>query len=297
MIRHVPAHVQSSDVSITAPIPIGVTPDDLSPGDYRYADFDWTGFNVSFIDSPRHPRFDAGYAALWDEFGASHEMEQRAIIEQRLGWRPEQTIGKWAMRYEMVVVLHDNELAAVCDHSAIADLEHVHTPVTVHLSHLLILPRFRGSGLAGWMRAMPIRTARECLERSRQPARPINLVCEMEPADAAQPARVRRLATFGKAGFLKIDPGAVNYLQPDFRPVERIDATAPQPLPLSLVVRRVNRESELTLPGHEVRAIVTALYRMYSLTFRAQDMQPNWDSLASYPNDHAQVALIPPPRE
>lgn len=281
-------------MSLTAPIPIGVTADDLSPADLRSADFDWTGFTVSFIDSTAHPRFDDGYAALWNEFGASNEMEQRDVIEQRLLWTPERTVGKWAMRYEMVVVRYEDELAAVGDHSAIVDLQHTDAPVIVHLSHLLVLPRFRGSGLTGWMRAMPIRTARECLERLHQPARPITLVAEMEPADPSQPDRVRRLSAFAKAGFVKIDPNVVHYLQPDFRTPAQIDATSPEPVPLSLVVRRVKREQERTLPANEVRTIVTALYTMYAQTSRPQDMQPNWDSLSGYPLGDAPVALIPP---
>jgi GNAT superfamily N-acetyltransferase len=289
-------------MSLTAPIPLGVTADDLAPADLRSADFDWTGFTVSFIDSVDHPRFDAGYEALWNEFGLKNEMEQRSVIAQRMSWTPERPLGHHAMLYEMVVVMQDDQLAAVRDHTAIVDLSNPGEPVSVHLSHLLILPRFRGNGLAGWMRALPIRAARECLDRSRQNfgssrPRPITLVAEMEPADPTIPDRVRRLSAYEKVGFVKVDPSAVHYLQPDFRAPADIDAAGgPSPVPLSLIVRRVKREDEPSLPAGEVRTIVESLYAMYAQSFRESDMAPNWASLDGYPRGDAPIALVPPTR-
>ncbi len=261
------------------------------------SDFDWTGFTISFIDSTTHPRFGLGYAALWDEFGDKGEMEQRAVIEQRMAWMPERPIARHAMLYEMVVVMRDDELAAVRDHTAIVDLANPDEPVTVHLSHLLIMPRYRGNGLAGWMRAMPIRTARECLSRAKQAPRPITLVAEMEPADAAYPDRFKRLVAYEKVGFVKVDPSTIHYLQPDFRAPPVIDAAGgPHPIPLSLVVRRVKREDETSVQGREVKTIVESLYTMYGQSFREQDMTPNWASLATYPPDATTIALVPPSR-
>ncbi len=284
-------------MSLTAPIPLGVTADDLAPADLRSSDFDWTGFSISFIDSASHPRFNLGYDALWAEFGDKGEMEQQAVIEQRLAWTPERPAGRHALLYELVVVMHDDQLAAVRDHTAIVDLSNADEPVAVHLSHLLIMPRYRGNGLAGWMRAMPIRAARECLDRARQPRRSITLVAEMEPADPAYPDRFRRLLAYEKVGFVKIDPAAIHYLQPDFRPPAAIDtAGGPRPIPLSLVVRRVKREDETAVQAREVKAIVSSLYSMYGQSFREQDMQPNWASLASYPPDDTTIALVPPSR-
>jgi GNAT superfamily N-acetyltransferase len=284
-------------MSLTSPIPIGITPDDLAPADFRSAEFDWTGFSISFIDSIEHPRFDLGYEQLWREFGDKNEMEQRSVLAQRFDWRPERAIERHALMYEMVVVMHDNQLAAVRDHTAIVDLRHPDEPVAVHLSHLLVMPRYRGSGIAGWMRAMPIRTARECLDRARQPHRPITLVAEMEAADASIPDRVRRLAAYEKVGFVKIDPKHVHYLQPDFRPPGAIDASGgPTPVPLSLVVRRVKREDESRIPGREVRSLVESLYTMYAQTFRRQDMTPNIESLSRYPADETMIDLVAPTR-
>lgn len=284
-------------MSLTSSIPIGITRDDLAPADFLSADFDWTGFTISFIDSVNHPRFDMGYQALWDEFGDKNEMEQRSVIAQRFGWKPERPVQGHALMYEMVVVMHEDRLAAVRDHTAILDLQNPDEPVTVHLSHLLVMPRYRGGGIAGWMRAAPIRTARECLDRSRQKPRPITLVAEMEPADLRVPERMRRLSAYQKVGFLKVDPHQIPYLQPDFRTPEQIDAEGkPSPVPLSLIVRRVRREQETRLPAKEVRRMVESLYTMYSQTFRPQDMLPNYQSLSRYPPDSTWVDLVPPTR-
>ncbi len=279
-----------------ASIPLNITADDLAPADLRSADFDWTGYTVSFIDCMEHPRFEMGYQALWDEFGDKNEMEQRPVIGQRMKWNPASPANGHALLYEMVVITHDEKLAAVRDHTAIVDLEHPDEPVTVHLSHLLITPRYRGSGLTGWMRALPIQTARECLARAQQKPRPINLVAEMEHADPASIDRQRRLAAYEKVGFLKVDPRIVNYLQPDFRTPQQIDTAGngPQSVPLSLILRQVKREDQLTITGHEVKSIVESLYTMYGQSFRPQDMQPNLTSLADYPARDRSIDLVKP---
>ena len=276
-----------------------ISADDLAPADLRSTDFDWTGFRVSYVDSPQQASFDLGYRALWEEFGDRNEMETRAVCEQRLSWHCGPQRDGRLMRYEMIVVTSDEgELAAVRDHTVIIDAQRPDDPVVIHLSHLLITPRYRGTGLAGWMRALPIRVARECLRLNNLPPRPITLVAEMEPADPDIPERHGRLAAYERVGFHKIDPKRVDYLQPDFRPPEAIDADGgmPKPLPLSLVVRRVAREQERVISGAEVRTIVTALFAMYGESFRPQDMAPNWESLKRYPPEDEQIALVPPTR-
>lgn len=286
---------------MTSDVPsiLGITSDDLAPADLRSADFDWTGLRVRFIDSADDDQFEIGYAALWEEFGPLNEMESRAVLEQRLGWRCRVQHNDRLMRYEMIVVTDSNgELAAVRDHTAVISPGAANDPVVIHLSHGLVMPRYRGTGLSGWMRALPIRVARECLRSAHLPPRPITLVAEMEPADPDIPGRMNRLLAYEKVGFLKIDPTRVHYLQPDFRPPPDIDAAGrgPTPVPLSLVVRRVARESERTVLGAEVRSIVTALYAMYAESFRPQDMSPIWASLQTYPADDEEITLVPPTR-
>ena len=276
--------------------PLGITRSDLAPADFRSAEFDWTGLGVHFVQTPCDRHFEIGYSALWNEFGSKNEMETRGVLDRRLGWRPEKpTPAGYALRYEMIVVHRNGELAAVRDHTAIVDVRRPERPCVVHLSHLLIAPPWRGSGLAGWMRALPLYTARECLRRSGQGPRPITLAAEMEPANPAEAGNIGRLIAYEKVGFRKVDPARVHYLQPDFRNPEAIDASGgPSPVPLSLVLRRVGREDDPTIAGGELRAIVESLYAMYAESFRPQDLRPNFESLNHYPADGDAIAMVRP---
>jgi hypothetical protein len=125
-------------------------------------------------------------------------------------------------------------------------------------------------------------------------ARRIVLVAEMEPADPAIEERMARLRIYGRAGFRCVAPERVAYHQPDFRTAAAIDASAVTPLPLSLIVRRVGREDEDTLPASEVRAIVRALYVMYGAHQRPADMAPLWTRHAALPEGDEQIALLAP---
>ncbi|MBY0276505.1 hypothetical protein K2Z84_14270, partial [Candidatus Binatia bacterium] len=122
----------------------------------------------------------------------------------------------------------------------------------------------------------------------------IVLVAEMEPADPAIEERMARLRIYGRAGFRCVAPERVAYHQPDFRTAAAIDASGVTPLPLSLIVRRVGREDEDTLPASEVRAIVRALYVMYGAHQRPADMAPLWTRHAALPEGDEQIALLAP---
>ena len=191
----------------------------------------------------------------------------------------------------MIVVRQGNALAAVRDHTAIVDTRRPDRAAIVHLSHLLIAPPWRGSGLAGWMRALPIYTARECFRRAGQPPRPITLVAEMEPANVAEAGGFGRLIAYEKVGFRKVDPTRVHYLQPDFRTPADIDAAGgPRPVPLSLVIRRIGREDETTIRGGELRAVVESLYAMYG----EGGLRPPVESLTKYPTGDERINLVRP---
>ena len=116
-----------------------------------------------------------------------------------------------------------------------------------------------------------------------------------EILDPADPASYARLKAYEKAGYLLIDPRRVRYLQPDFREPDEIDLTGgARPLSLSLIVRRVGRESEPTISGAEVLRIVKAIYRVYGETFRRCDMAPVLASLEQYPATDELIDLLPP---
>jgi hypothetical protein len=267
---------------------------DLSPGDARATEFDFSGLRIVSIRSPSDSHFEQAYQYLWDEFGDRHEVEQKDVIIQRMARDPKAIINGYSFLYEMIAVLSGGELAAVRDQSAIVPCDQPDQPTIVHLSHLLISPKWRGTGLTSWMRAWPVQTARRAAEIAGLPAdRPITLAAEMDHYDPNLPASLIRLKSYQKGGFVKVDPAVAKYHQPDFRPPTEIDRTGgPRPIPMALVIRRVGRESESTMPGSELAATVKALYTMYSLEFRAKDMAGLVKSIDAYSSDP--VRLVPP---
>ena len=182
---------------------------DLAPGDTRSASLDFDSFDVRTIRSTRDEWFEPAYQALWNEFGAKNEMERRETLEARFNLTP-------SMVYEMVLVRKAGELAAVRHHTIVPSAGEV----VVLLSDNLVMPQVRRTGLAGWMRALPVVNARQL-----SPGDFVTLAGEMEYDDGSDPDRGIRLKAYEKAGFLKIDPTVVRYHQPDFRAPEVIDQT------------------------------------------------------------------------
>ncbi|MBI1841634.1 MAG: GNAT family N-acetyltransferase [Verrucomicrobia bacterium] len=271
-------------------------PDDLAPGDQRLLPLDFSTLTFHRVRRAVDPMFGVGYEQLWREFGALDEMETRAVIESRLAWPEREPIGERWFRYEMVVITQGSTVVAARDHVAIVSTDYQSPRAVVHMSHIVVLPEWRRTGVAAWLRAVPIQAARACLKSAGQPSTaPITLVAEMEHPDVTHEARTIRLKAYEKAGFLKIDPQHIEYHQPDFRSAEAIDSSGgPRPLPFALLVRRLGRESEPTLPSDEARHIIRSLYSMYALGFRAQDMAGLWDSLTASAPTHLPINLVPP---
>jgi hypothetical protein len=268
--------------------------DDLAPGDAKCARLDWTGFELHRIRSRADPYFWTAFEALWREFGAHGEMEQADVIERRLRWDPRQSVHGCALLYELLLVTRDGGFVAVRDHTAIVRADF--PMAVVHMSHNLVAPAFRRVGIAGWLRALPAQTARDCLcAQGHSSTEPIALVAEMEPADPANEARTIRLTAYERAGYQKINPDEISYLQPDFRHPEEIDTSGgPRPVRLDLLVRLVGDESRSSLRADQVRGIVESLYRMYGAEFRPADMAVVWEHLARFPRGDHSIALLPP---
>lgn len=263
--------------------PLAVLPSDLAPGDAKSAGLDVSSFSFARIRHSDDPLFEIAHRELWREFGAKNEMERRETLAQRFTLAPR-------ILYEMVLVQRGAEFIGVRDHTAIVARDG--SQAVVHLSHNLLAPAARRTGLAGWMRALPIQTARECLAGK---SAPISLVAEMEYDDGADPARAIRLRAYEKAGFVAIDPRVMNYHQPDFRAPAEIDASGgAKPVRFQLVIRRVGREGDATIRGAEIRTLVESLYDIYRPQFRREDMAHPLLDLARLPADGAVVSLVPP---
>lgn len=265
---------------------------DLAPGDRGVLAADWTDFTVDAVRSREDPAFEEGYRRLWTEFGPKGEMESRDVIAARLAWDPRRPEVDCALLYEMLVVRRRGEVVAVRDHTAI--LGRGAAVVVVHLSHVLVEPALRGSGLASWLRALPVTTARRCATLAAGGDVPVTLVAEMERDDGVTPAVVRRLRSYAKAGFSLVDPTRLDYHQPDFRSAAEIDASACTPLRLSLVIRRVGREQERAVAGAEVALLVDALYRMFGVHQRPADMDVVRRATGALPDSADEVTLLVP---
>ncbi len=104
----------------------------------------------------------------------------------------------------------------------------------------------------------------------------------------------RGLRSYERAGFRLVDPAAAPYAQPDFRPPELLAGDAPRPVSLGLVVRRVGRESETTMPASELRAVVDAIYAVYGVHVPAAALEPLRAAAAVWTGRPAPFRLLPP---
>jgi GNAT superfamily N-acetyltransferase len=268
--------------------------DDLAPGDRDAAARDWTDVRVRRVRDDADPDFAAAYERLFAEFGPRGEMETRAVIRDRLAWDPARPVGRAALAYELLVLRRGGEVAALRDHTAVVRLD-AHErpaagPLVVHLSHAFVEPAHRGHGLVAWLRALPLQTAPL---RSRACGAPRSLA-EMEAPDPAQLERMTGLRSYERAGFRKVDPAAAPYAQPDFRASEALVRATPRPVPLGLVLRRVGREDETTMPAAELAAVVEAIYTVYGVHVPAAALDPLRAAAKNWTARQPCFRLLPP---
>jgi hypothetical protein len=103
-----------------------------------------------------------------------------------------------------------------------------------------------------------------------------------------------RLRSYERAGFLKIDPAALEYRQPDFRTAADPAGPLPAPLPLALVVRRVGAESEEAMSSTEVAAVVESIYAVYAVHIPTAALDPLRADIAARTARQASFRLLPP---
>jgi hypothetical protein len=278
-------------------------PEDLSPGDAADAPRDWNDLRVHRVRDANDPDFAIAYERLWLEFGSRGEMETRDVIADRLRWDPSQRLnlgraGRAALLYELLVLRRGDQVSALRDHTAVVRISpqgRPFGPVVVHLSHSYVESAHRGTGLVAWLRALPLQAARRAAEAAGAPAgMSIVLVAEMEPPDPGDVPSMSRLRSYARAGFLKIDPAAAPYAQPDFRPPEVLARSVPRPVPLQLIVRRVGRESQEEMPAAEVAAIVDSIYAVYGVHSPEAALAPLRADSARWLARTPRFRLLPP---
>jgi hypothetical protein len=272
---------------------------DLAPGDRRIAADDWSDLAVHGVSGPEDPDFASAFDRLWAEFGARGEMEPRDVIAARLRWTPARPVAGAALLYELLVLRRRGTIVALRDHTAIVRLDDRGRPrpepTVVHLSHALVEPASRGSGVAAWLRALPLECARRCAAHAGRAADArVILAAEMEHPDPADRERLGRLRSYERAGFLKIDPVALQYQQPDFRAAADPAGAVSDPLPLALLVRRVGAETEGAMSATEVAAVVESIYAAYAVHVSAAALGPLRADIAARAARQPSFRLLPP---
>ena len=234
-------------------------------------------FEVYAIESHRDPDFDRAFSLLWDEFGVHGEMEPVEAIRNFLDDDPfEPSPSGTFFKYFMFVAKdREGNLRGVRDGTVLINPSYDPDLCLVYLSHIYMLPEARGTVLSYWLRTAPLDIAHQFmadlhargLVQLPQPDAPskyfgmtVDLCAEMEFFTPEERISWQRILFYGRGGFDVINPRHFPYRQPDFRPPEVIEATGNQPIPFMLLLRRMGRERQATLPLEEARAVMRLLY-------------------------------------
>jgi GNAT superfamily N-acetyltransferase len=211
--------------------------------------------------------FDRGYRLLDAEFGPHNELERREVLERwfRSGSLspPDATIR--AFYHLLTVFDRDGRVAAVRD--GFSAVDPAARRVVELMSHSLVLPEWRRSGVGALLRAAPAAYARQ-----RAPAgAELSIVAEMEPLDPTVPATLVRLLAYRRSGFRVLPPTVVAYAQPDFRDVDAL-GVEPIPIPFLLVVRQVGEEQRESIRPARAIAIVDHIAAIHRPSVRPDQL-------------------------
>ncbi len=247
-------------------------------------------FEMREILEPGDPDFPAAYKMLWDAFGADGEIEQRDDIERFLREDAfEPTPNGTYIRF-FLIVGRDKEgnILGVRDGSILINPSYDADLCVVYLAHLYMIPRARGTVLSYELRIAPVEIAidylrqlhlRGCIKlpAPEQPGRNfgmnITLAAEMEYYWPSDPVSWQRILFYGRGGFDVLNPAHVPYLQPDFRERTGVRVTGAKPIPLMILVRRMGRERQATMPIEEASAITRLLYDDFACHWKPEELE------------------------
>lgn len=209
--------------------------------------------------------FHRVYDRLWAVFGGPvGEIESRETLLRWFHGRGPLPGERYRASYHAVAVwAEDGTLAGVRDCFVTVDPETLDGVVL--LSHSLVEPPHRRSGVAAILRTIPIPLARA------QGARRVTLVAEMEPVRPMDRDSIVRVLAYGRAGFRAVPPTFFPYAQPDFRELDRLGVPA-EPIPFLLLVRPVGRETVSALPADEVASLLAHLQVVHRSHCRPEDL-------------------------
>ncbi|MEQ1567405.1 MAG: hypothetical protein ABMA64_17315, partial [Myxococcota bacterium] len=273
-------------------------------------------FQMWEIVDPDDPTFRAAYDALWSEFGPWGEMEREDAIRQYMRDDPfDPTPSGTFVRYFLLAARNAHgELLGVRDGSVLVNPGYDDDLCVVYLSHIYMFPAARGTVLSYWLRIAPVELAVEYLAElhakgkielplPEQPAKyfgmRVDLAAEMEYFSPDDRISWQRILFYGRGGFDAINPRHFPYLQPDFREPEEIRRTGNNPVPFMILVRRMGREREATMPIDEASGLMRLLYDDFAChcapEFLENSLQLVLDRLAERSQRKSFVELLPLP--
>jgi hypothetical protein len=234
-------------------------------------------YSIWSIESPSDPDFTAAYRLLWSAFGKNGEMEREEVIRGFLedGCYRLTASGTHIRYFLLAAKGQDGGLRGVRDGTVLINPAYAPDLCVVYLSHIYMMPEARGTVLSYWLRIAPVEIAvqfmadlhaqgRLALPAPDAPGKHfgmrLNLAAEMEYFTPEERPSWERLLFYGRGGFDAINPRHFPYCQPDFRDPEVIRATGNTPVPFMLLLRRVGREWQASLPIAEAQAVMRLLY-------------------------------------
>lgn len=230
---------------------------DLAPGE-RTRRIEELFERVRLVDVSDPTDFDEGYRLLEAQFGPVNEIERREILERWLSQgslSPEGAPIK-ALYHMLLVRDTSGKILAVRDSFSAIDV--AERRAVALMSHSLVLPEHRRSGLGALLRAAPVASARDDARKLGILDPEILLVAEMELARPGQIETLVRLSAYQKGGFRVIPPHLLPYAQPDFRDLDAL-GLSPVPIPFLLLVRQTGEEDKATISARRAIALIDAL--------------------------------------
>lgn len=251
-------------------------------------------YEIHVIESPDHPDFPRAFELLWETFGPHGEMEPEPAIRSFLKddpFTPEPN-GTFMKYYLLIAKDKDGALRGVRDGTILINPAYTPDLCAVYLAHILMLPEARGTVLSYWMRIAPVELAMEFMAELHarghlqlpapdQPGRyfgmRLNLTAEMEYFAPEDPISLQRILFYGRGGFDVINPRHFPYVQPDFREPALVHATGSQPVPFMILLRRMGRERQASIPIDEAAATMRLLYDDFASFCAAGDLEHSLD--------------------
>jgi GNAT superfamily N-acetyltransferase len=241
--------------------------------------------------------FDEAYRALEAVFGPRGELERREVLSAWLEGRFSRPDGSMVIRYHLLVARdRDGRLAGVRD--TLMTLDREARRCVALLSHALVLPAFRRTGLAALLRAAPVALARRALAEAGLLGEGAEILAaaEMEAVDPDDRDSVVRLFAYARAGFWAIPPAVLPYAQPDFRDVAAL-GVEPVPVPLVPVLRQVGEEARPDAPRARVEAFLRHFQSVHALECHPGDVAAIREharaGLSACPDDPVPLVRLP----